>query len=221
MFRHVNMKALPELVEETLSTGRTYVTPGGNKYPSITTVLKVRSEEGIRAWRERVGEEEAKRVMRQASIRGTAVHELAERYLNNDPDWKKGAMPINLHTFMQLKPILDNRVDNIWAQEVPLYSDRFRIAGRVDLIAEMDGELTVIDFKTARKTKKSEWIDNYRLQASFYAAAFYERTQTPIRKFAILISPDGGDPQVFTGSTHEHLPELLKVRKEYAAKFGA
>lgn len=221
MFRHVNMEALPELVEETLSTGRTYVTPEGNKYPSITTVLKVRSEEGIRAWRERVGEEEAKRVMTQASVRGTAVHELAERYLNNDPDWKKGVMPINLHTFMQLKPILDNRVDNIWAQEVPLYSDRFRIAGRVDLIAEMDGELTVIDFKTARKPKKSEWIDNYRLQASFYAAAFYERTQVPIRKFAILISPDGSEPQVFTGGTHEHLADLMKVRKEYAAKFGA
>src|SRR6056300_1315333 len=161
MFDHVKMKALPELECETLPTGRTYITPEGNKYPSITTILSERSKEGIKAWRAKVGEEVANKISTQAATRGTAVHQLAEDYLNNKEDWSKGSMPSNLFAFNQIKTILDKRVNNIWAQEVPLYSDKFMIAGRVDCIAEFDGELTIIDFKTARKPKKEEWIDNY------------------------------------------------------------
>jgi genome maintenance exonuclease 1 len=167
-------------------------------------------------WRERVGEEEANKISTQAATRGTAVHQLAEDYLNNKEDWSKGSMPSNLFAFNQIKTILDKRVNNIWAQEVPLYSDKFMIAGRVDCIAEFDGELTIIDFKTSRKPKKAEWIQNYFLQAAFYAAAFYERTGVAIKKFAIIITVDGDDPQVFTGNTHDYLRELLEVRTEYA-----
>ena len=216
MFQHVEMKTLPELECETLPTGRTYITPEGNKYPSITTVLSLRGKEGIKKWRERVGEEEANKISTQAATRGTAVHQLAEDYLNNKEDWSKGSMPSNLFAFNQIKTILDKRVNNIWAQEVPLYSDKFMIAGRVDCIAEFDGELTIIDFKTSRKPKKAEWIQNYFLQAAFYAAAFYERTGVAIKKFAIIITVDGDDPQVFTGNTHDYLKELLEVRTEYA-----
>jgi hypothetical protein len=218
-FDHVNMEDLPELVENTTEFGRTYVTPEGNRYPSITTVLKVLSDEGIEEWKKRVGEDEARRVLIQAGRRGTAVHDLAEKYLNNEPNWKKGAMPSNLHSFMQLKPILDERVNNVWAQEVPLYSDRLKIAGRVDLIAEYRGELAIIDFKTARKKKKTEWIQNYFMQTAFYAAAFFERTGIPIKKGVILITPDGSEPQVFETSTHDYLPKLIETRKEYRRQF--
>lgn len=220
MFSHVAMKALPELECETLSTGRTYITPEGNKYPSITTILSERSKEGIKAWRKRVGEEAANKISTQAATRGTAVHTLAEDYLNNKEDWSKGAMPANIFSFSQIKPILDKHVNNIWAQEVPLYSDKFMVAGRVDCIAEYDGELCIIDFKTARKPKKEEWITNYFIQASFYAAAFYERTGIAIKKFAIIITVDGSEPQVFTGKTFDWLKELYKVREEYIQKYG-
>jgi len=216
MFNHVAMKSMPELECETLPTGRTYITPEGNKYPSITTVLSHKSKAGIIAWRKRVGEEEANKISTQASTRGTAVHQLAEDYLNNKEDWSKGAMPSNLMSFNDIKIILDERLNNIWAQEVPLYSDKFMVAGRVDCIAEFDGELTIVDFKTSRKPKKSEWIDSYFIQAAFYAAAFYERTGVSIKKFAIIITVDGSDPQVFTGNTFDWLPQLLKVREEYA-----
>lgn len=219
-YTHVGMKSLPELECETLPSGRTYITPGGNKYPSITTVLGLQGKEGILAWRKRVGEEEADRISTQASIRGTAVHQLAEDYLNNKEDWKRGAMPSNLFSFNQIKPILDKHVDNIWAQEVPLYSDKFKIAGRVDCIAEFDGELTIIDFKTSRKPKKKEWITNYFLQASFYAAAFYELTGVAIKKFAIIITVDGDEPQVFTGNTFDYLKELQVVRSKYFEERG-
>jgi genome maintenance exonuclease 1 len=215
MFNHVPMKELPELECETLPTGRTYITPDGEKYPSITTVLSLQSQEAMAKWRERIGEEEAKKITTQASTRGTAVHQLAEDYVNNKEDWAKGAMPANLFSFNQIKPILDKRVNNVWAQEVPLYSDKFMIAGRVDCIAEFDGELCIIDYKTSRKPKKEEWIQNYFIQASFYAAAFYERTGVAIKKFAIIITVDGSEPQVFTGNTFDYLKELYRVRQEF------
>ncbi len=220
MFNHVNMEALPELDCETLPTGRTYITPEGNKYPSITTVLSLLSKDGILAWRKRVGEETANKISTQAATRGTAVHQLAEDYLNNKEDWSKGAMPANLFSFNQIKPILDKRVNNVWAQEVPLYSDKFMVAGRVDCIAEFDGELTIIDFKTSRKPKKEEWVQNYFIQASFYAAAFYERTGIPIKKFAIVITVDGSEPQVFTGNTFKYLQKLYDVRQRFIAERG-
>lgn len=220
MFNHVNFEALPELECETLKSGRTYTTPEGKKYPSITTVLSLKSREAIQRWREQVGEEEANRITAQAGRRGTAVHTIAEDYLNNKDDWKKGVMPSNLHSFLQIKPILDKNVNNIWAQEVPLYSDKFRLAGRVDCIAEYDGELCIIDFKTSRKPKKEEWITSYFMQASFYAAAFYERTGIAIKRFAIIITVDGSEPQVFTGNTFDYLKALLELRLEFAEERG-
>ena len=114
MFDHVKTDHyLPELDCETLSSGRTYVTPEGNKYPSITTVLGELSKGGIEAWKKRVGEETANKISAQASTRGTAVHELAENYLNNVKDWSKGFMPANIFTFNTIKPVLECRVNNI------------------------------------------------------------------------------------------------------------
>ncbi len=170
------------------------MTPEGNKYPSITTVLGELSKAGIEAWKKRVGEETANKISAQASTRGTAVHELAENYLNNKEDWSKGYMPANIFTFNTIKPVLESRVNNIWAQEVPLYSDRLQIAGRVDCIAELDGELTIIDFKTSRKPKTKDWIENYFFQGAFYAAAFFEQTGIAIKKTAIIIAVDDNEP---------------------------
>jgi len=216
MFKHVQMEhVLPELDCETLPSGRTYVTPEGNKYPSITTVLSELSKESIKKWRKRVGEIEANKISTQASTRGTAVHQLAEDYLNNKPDWDKGAMPSNIFAFNQIKPILDARVNNIWQQEVPLYSDNLKVAGRVDCIAELDGVLTIIDFKTARKAKKQEWISNYFMQGTFYAAAFLERTGVAIKQTAIIIAVDGDEPQVFIEPVHKWLKPLAAARKNY------
>jgi CRISPR/Cas system-associated exonuclease Cas4 (RecB family) len=216
MFHHVDHGfVLPTLTRETTESGRKYFTPEGNAYPSITTVLSAIGKEGIQEWRTRVGEEEANRISTQAATRGTAVHKLAEDYLNNEKNWQKGHMPSNMLSFSQIKKILDERVNNIWMQETFLYSDRLKCAGQVDCIAEFDGELSVIDFKTSRKPKKAEWITNYFIQASFYAAAFYERTGIPIKQGVILITVDGDDPQVFKIPTYDYLPHFLSVRKKY------
>jgi genome maintenance exonuclease 1 len=216
MFNHVEHGVvLPKLTRETTKSGRKYFTPEGNAYPSITTVLGVLNKEGILAWRQRVGEAEANRISQQAATRGTAVHKLAEDYLDNKEDWNKFAMPSNLQSFNDLKSILDQRLNNVWFQEEFLYSDRLKCAGQVDCIAEFDGQLSIVDFKTSRKPKKEEWITNYFIQASFYAAAFYERTSIPIKQGVILITVDGSEPQIFKVNTYDYLEHFIAVRKKY------
>lgn len=223
MFDHVTSDfKLQELECETLPTGRTYTTPEGKKYPSVTTILGASedSKDGLNAWRQRIGEEEADKITRQAGARGTAVHNLAENYINNDPDWAKGAMPAHLFTFHQIKPLIDHHMNNVHVQEASLYSDHLQIAGRVDLIADWNGKLSIIDFKTARKPKKEEYIQNYFMQTAFYAAAFYERTGIAIKQSVILISVDHEPSQVFIKTPHDYLPALMQVRKKYKNLYG-
>lgn len=221
MFTHIEMETpLQELKSETTDKGRVYATPTGKKYPSITTVLSLLSRDSIMAWRKRVGEEAANKISTQAGTRGTAVHKLAEDYVNNDPNWSKKAMPANLFTFNTIKPLLDQHLNNVWIQEAPLYSDRLEIAGRVDCIAEWDGELSIIDYKTSRRPKKLESIENYLIQESVYAACFYELTGIPIKKIVTVIAVDDSEPQVFVDTPFKHLPKFLEVREQFRRERG-
>ena len=136
-----------DLVAETSKSGRVYTTPDGNKFPSITTVLSILSEEGIAKWRARVGEEEANRVSLKASGRGTLVHEIVEDYLNNKDT--SSYMPHIQQSLKNIKPILDNNIDKIYALEVPLYSKHLGVAGRVDCVGVFNGVPSIIDFKTS------------------------------------------------------------------------
>ena len=216
MFKHLNTKLeYDDLDAETSSAGRVYTTPTGTKYPSITTVLSILSEDGIRAWRKRVGEEEANRISTRAANRGTAVHSITERYINNEVDYAKDFMPNIIGNFTDLKSILDERLDNIRAQEVPLYSDHLRVAGRVDCVGEFDGILSIVDFKTSRKLKKKEWITNYFAQEAAYAIMWEERTGEPITQLVTLITVDNEQPQVFIEHRDNWTELLLKTRDEY------
>lgn len=221
MFTHVDHGIeLPKLSRKTTDSGRKYFTPEGNAYPSITTVLSILNKDSIVKWRKRVGEEEANKISHQAATRGTSVHKLAEDYIDNVEDWDKDVLPNNLFTFSHLKTIIDEKVDNVWFQEEYLYSDKLECAGQVDCIAEYDGILSVIDFKTSRKPKKIEWITNYFIQASFYAAAFYERTGVPIKQGVILIAVDHDNPQVFKVNTYDYLNKFIEVRQKYREQNG-
>jgi len=216
MFHHVDHGiVLPKITRKNTEVGRKYFTPEGNAYPSITTVLSILGKDAIQEWRNRVGEEEANRVSAFASKRGTAVHKIAEDYLNNEPDYKKGHMPTSVVSFNGIKSILDERLNNIWMQETFLYSDKLKCAGQVDCIAEFDGELSIIDFKTSRKEKKRSWIRGYEMQTCFYAAAFLERTGIAIKNYAIIITVDEGNSQVFTGNTYEPFHDFLSCRQKY------
>jgi len=220
MFTHVDHGLeMPELSRKTTESGRRYFTPDGEAYPSITTVLGILGKKALMEWRKRVGEEEANRISRQASSRGTAVHKLCEDYLNNVEDWKGKQQPANIFMFNTIKPVLEEKINNIWFQEVYLYSDKLQTAGQVDCIAEFEGELSVIDFKTSRRVKTEEGILSYFLQVSFYAAAFYEMTGIPIKQGVILIAVDDSEPQVFKFNTYDYLEHVMKVRKKYRAMY--
>lgn len=214
MFRHVPSFGLKELSSVTSDSGRFYTTPDGAVYPSVTTVLSKGTDHSwLEEWRERVGDAEVARVQRVASQRGTAVHDMAEKYLLNDPDWKKGQMPISIMSFNKIRPYLDEHVGLIAGLELPLYSDKLRVAGRTDLIAKWDGVWSIIDFKTSRVIKTKEDIINYFLQASCYSYMFYERTGMLIKNIVILMTVDEGNAIVFKESVGDYIEEFIRIRR--------
>ena len=215
-FDHVKLNVeLPDITTESIKGKRFYVTPEGNKYPSITTVLSDRNKEGIIKWRESVGIDVANQVMRQAASRGTAVHTLIENYLNNEELSKQDVLPVAL--FVTMKSELDN-INNIRIQEGGLYSDKLGVAGRVDCIAEYKGKISVIDFKTSTKEKKEEWVENYFIQGSAYCEMYEERFLQPIEQVVILIVTEDGAVQTFIKDKRDYLPLLKTAIKEFNEK---
>jgi len=206
---------LPHITRKTTEQGRRYFTPTGEAYPSVTTVLGILSRASIAAWRKRVGEAEANRISGQAARRGTAVHKICENYIDNKEDYAEGQQPSNMFMFNTMKAVLDKKINNIWFQEAFLYSDELETAGQVDCIAEYDGKLSIIDFKTSRKLKKEEFIQNYFMQVSFYAKAFEERTGIPVDQGVVLIGVDDSQPQEFIIDTSEYLDHFKAVREKY------
>lgn len=215
-FDHVRLnRILPDISTESIKGKRFYVTPEGNKYPSITTVLSDRNKEGIVKWRESVGNDVANQVMRQAASRGTAVHTLIENYLNNEELSKQAVLPVAL--FVTMKSELDN-INNIRIQEGGLYSDKLGVAGRVDCIADYKGKISVIDFKTSTKEKKEAWVENYFIQGSAYCEMYEERFLQPIEQVVILIVTEDGAVQTFIKDKKDYLPLLKTAIKEFNEK---
>ena len=207
-----------DLVAETTDTGRTYKCPDGSSFNSVTTVLKVLSEDAIQAWRRRVGEDVANKIGVRAANRGTAVHSIIERYLDNDVEYDKDVMPDVLSTFKDVQPILDAHISEILGLEAPLYSKHLKLAGRVDCVGVFDNKLSIIDFKTSRKIKKKEWIHNYFAQASAYAIMFEERTGIPVPQLVIIIAVDNEEPQVFVEKRDDWTELLFKAKEIYESR---
>lgn len=204
-----------DLSAKTGAGGRTYTAPDGSTYPSITTVLSILSRDSIQAWRARVGEEEANKVSRVAAGRGTAVHDLLEKYVNNDPDFDKGVMPHILQSFHDVKEQLDTRLSKVYAQEAPLYSNHLGVAGRVDCVGVWDGKNSIVDYKTSRRLKKKEWVKGYFMQCCAYAIMWEERTGMPITQLVVLIAVDNEEPQVFIEHRDNWVKPLLDVIDQY------
>lgn len=203
---------LPKLERDTAPDGtRVYKTPSGKAYPSVTTVTSLHSAKGIAEWRRRVGEEEANRVSARASARGTRIHTLCEHYLlgkNPEPDI------FDAEIFNSMKYWLQD-IDNIHCLETPLYSDFLQVAGTVDCIAEFQGKLSVIDFKTSSKPKDRDDIYNYFMQTAAYAVAFEERTGIPIGRLVIIMGVDNDDPRLFIEKRDNWIGGFRKLRLDY------
>lgn len=217
MFKHEPIELGYDLVAETTPNGRMYKTPDGKSYPSITTMLGYFSKAAIMAWRKRVGAEEANRISRRAAGQGTRIHHIAEDYINNKPDYlKEDEMPHILSMWKPLKKVLDEHLGTIVLQECPLYSHYLKLAGRVDLVAEFDGKLSIVDFKTSRRIKTRDEISSYFMQAAAYSIMFEERTGTPITQLVIAMTVENeSEPLLFVEKRDDWAPFLIDKRDKF------
>lgn len=219
LFEHVKLPELDyDLEAKTSESGsRVYTTPDGNQYKSITTLLSEYSKQGILEWRERVGEEEANRISKKASKRGTKLHDICEKYLLNQlSDMKiKMMMPDIKETFLQIRKNLDTSIGKIYALEQALYSDELKVAGRVDCIAEWDGVLSIVDFKTSKKLKEEHYIQNYFMQCTAYALMFKELTGKDIEQIVVAIAVDNEpESQIFIRRKADYVDQLMQYIKQ-------
>lgn len=216
MFQHVDI-SLPQLERETIDGVRYYKVPSDDeliKLVSITSVTSHFNKHIFENWRKKVGEEEANRVTKQATSRGTDMHTLVEHYLQND-DYDSEVLPISKFLFQILKPEL-KKINNIHALEGALYSRRLGIAGTVDCIAEYNGELAIIDFKTSKKPKPREWIEHYFVQCMAYGCMLYELTGISVKKLVILMSCENGECVVYEEYDKS---KYIRLLSEYIGKF--
>ena len=206
---------------DTLPTGRTYFTPDGD-YPSITTVLgKTANTVWLQKWKERVGEEEAARISKEATDRGTLVHEYAERYFNGE-DIIADLSHENSDVIQMSKDLIkitESGVTEIWGQEQILWSKNLKYAGRCDMVGLWKGKPSIIDFKTSKRVKNIKQIKDYFIQCCAYAVAHNELYGTGIREIVILITIDGKDPQCFETSAVPFLSDLKLRINEYDKMF--
>ena len=204
---------IEQLVQINEDGKRHYETPNGNRYPSVTTVLAVLSKAAIQEWRNRVGEKTANRISRQSSSRGTNAHKIIERYISNEDNYINGSMPDSVELFKHIQPVLDKKIDNVRMIEGRLWSDEYKIAGTVDLIADWDGILSAIDWKTSLKHVNDDHpkLEKYKIQGTAYAKMFEERTgiEVPQIVVAIMVSGMNSIPSVKFSESEEENPNVL------------
>jgi genome maintenance exonuclease 1 len=215
-FNHINID-LPKLEREEIDGVRYYKVPGEDnlsRLVSITSVTSFHNKHIFEKWRKNVGEKEANKITRQATSRGTDMHTLTENYLHNAYQLPQ-VQPLSYYLFQISKEKLNN-IDNIHALESSLYSKQLGIAGTVDCIAEYNGELAVIDFKTSKKPKPRDWIEHYFVQCAAYACMFYEITNIPVKKFVILMACEDGDCVVY--EEYDKI-KYIKLLNQYVKEF--
>ena len=192
--------------------GHRFYNINGTNYPSVTTVLGIRKTEQLKEWREKIGEKVANWEMGRAARRGKATHTLVENYLKGETPSTRDVLPLGL--FALLKPYLA-QIDNIHCLEQILYSKKLTIAGQVDCIAEYNGKLSVIDFKTANKERNDEWNKNYYIQTAAYAIMYEELFGTPIEQIVIIMASEDGAGRVFVKNKADYLSHLEEAIKYF------
>ena len=203
---------LQKLKRKNINGRRHYITPEGNVYPSVTSVLKILDEEGLDEWRKRVGEGVADHISRKATTIGTKFHKAVEIYLTNlDPEFDN--LLVKAH-FENLKPLLHN-INLIKSLECHVYSDVLQLAGQLDCVAVYKDVPSIIDFKTASKKKKEEWIERYFLQSTAYSIMWDELTGEKIEQIVILISGEDGSKEEYIKNRNDYVNRLQEILKAY------
>ena len=222
LFNHVGLDPI-EMSAEMVDGKRVYLTPTGDKFPSVTTVISNNKEKmaGIAKWRARVGEEKANAISARSTGRGTKYHSIAEDYFNNNLDLKKySKFPLPVLMFQHSRPVLD-RINNIYLQEAALYSKHLEIAGRVDCIAEFDGVLSIIDFKTAAEPKREKYLYDYFVQETAYACMLQENYGLSVKQLVTIVACENGETQVkVLPPKKEFFMKLMSYIDEYQERYG-
>ena len=215
MFNHIDIE-LPQLERETIDGVRYYKVPDDQellRLVSITSVTSHFNREIFDNWRKKIGEDEAQKITKAATARGTDLHTLVENHLYNKD--LPPVAPMADFLFKIAKTDL-NRINNIYALEGSLYSKQLGIAGTVDCIAEYNGELAIIDFKTSKKPKPREWIEHYFVQCMAYGCMLYELTGISVKKLVIIMACENGECVVYE---ERDKSKYIKLLTEYIRKF--
>jgi hypothetical protein len=206
-FKH-DLLSRYDLLREDGSSGRNYSFKG-SRYPSITTVLsKTSDKSGLDAWKKRVGEEEAKKIIARSSRRGQSLHLICEHYLLNYERYDSGANPITTFLFNQIKDFLDKKIETLYGVELPLFSHSLKVAGTCDVLCKINGLSTITDFKTSASPKNKEWIIDYFLQTTAYSIMAEEMYDIKFEQLCLVITTESGDPQIFIEPTAPYINEL-------------
>ena len=223
LFNHVSELDPIEMVAEMVEGKRMYLTPEGYKFPSVTTVISnnAAKKANIARWRKRVGEEKANAKTTRATGRGTKYHSIAEDYFNNNLDLKKyNKYPLPVLMFHHSRDTLD-RINNIYLQEAALYSKHLELAGRVDCIAEFDGVLSIIDFKTAQEPKREQYLYDYFVQETAYACMLQEIYGLTVKQLVTIVACENGETQVVVHPPKkEYFIRLMSYIDEYQQRYG-
>ena len=208
----------PELEVHNIKGLRFYETPTGEKYPSITTVLGKQpgKQKGLQEWRERVGAKQAQIISGKAARRGSVFHNIVENYLQDEDisDFKQQNF-MAWCMFGEMKSHLDEKINQVVLQEQTMFSSKFKVAGRCDLIGVYKDKLSVVDFKTTTRTKKEEWIDDYFIQCAAYASMFEEHTGEPVEDVVIMMVAEDGEVQLFEKKTADYLSKLEEIMDDF------
>ena len=215
--RYFTHKPFPkiEIPRQEVDGKRYYVTPTGERYRSVTTILSQLTKDAIQEWRDRVGEEEATKISTKASNRGTKLHTMMEDYVGNVEDFALNKLPTTTSLFLDIQPFVDSNLEEVYGIEYPLYSDRLKAAGTSDLICMYAGKPTVLDYKTSSKRKKEEWIENYFIQSTAYSLMVKERYDFDIEQIVIMIAVEGDSPQVFVKDPSEYVKKTISIFDTY------
>ena len=215
--KYFTHKPLPkiEIPRKEIDGKRYYITPSGDRYRSVTTILSQLSKEGIEKWRNKIGEAEANKISTRASNRGTKLHTMMEDYVGNVEDFALNKMPTTTSMFLDIQPYVDLNLEEVYGIEYPLYSDRLKAAGTSDLICKYAGKTTILDYKTSGKAKKEEWIENYFIQSTAYALMVKERYDLDIEQIVIMIAVEGDNPQVFVKDPSDYVKKTISIFDTY------
>ena len=213
MFNHIPIrKPLPNLKRKNEDHKRVYYDDEGNRYHSVTNVVGSIDQTGLEEWRKAVGEDVANYVSRKAMNLGTKVHKIIEDNLYNKKITEENIFA-KAH-FQNIQPLLQ-AITDIRGLELKICSKDLGLAGTADCIAEYNGVLSIIDFKTSSKQKKEEWILKYFLQTTAYAIMWEEATGENVDQIVVLITGEDGSREEYIRNKQDYIEELHKVIERF------